>query len=131
MKLQDGAFGSPHDTLVSGALRFLVEIIAWVAGPWAVAQISLWLVVPVLVILVGMPAVFSTVGDKRKVIVPTPGPVRVLIELLLYVVAVGGAWIAWPIVPAIVSTVIVIAALATGIPRTMWLLRGALLDDDR
>lgn len=131
MKLQDGAFGNPHDTLVSGALRFLVEIIAWVAGPWAVAQISLWLVVPVLVILVGMPAVFSTVGDKRKVIVPTPGPVRVLIELLLYVVAVGGAWIAWPIVPAIVSTVIVIAALATGIPRTMWLLRGALLDDDR
>ena len=67
----------PYDTPLSGGLRFAVELIAWVAGPWAAAHVALWLAVPAAAVLVGLPSVFSTRGDKRQVIVATPGPVRV------------------------------------------------------
>ena len=77
------------------------------------------------VVLVGLPAVFSTVGDKRSVVVATPGPLRVLLELGLHVVAIGAAWVVWPAWLAAAAPVVVGVALATGIPRTMWLLRGA------
>ena len=118
-------FDHPLDTPLTSGLRFLAEVIAWVAGPWAAAQQSLWLAVPVLVVLVGLPAIFSTPGDKRQVFVATPGPLRVLLELGLHVVAVAAAWVVWPVWLAIVATVVVAAAIATGIPRTLWLLRGA------
>jgi hypothetical protein len=63
------------------------ELIAWIAGPWAVPLLSNWLFLPSLVLLFGLPAVFSTQNDKRQIIVSTPGPVRVGIEVLLYSVA--------------------------------------------
>jgi hypothetical protein len=118
-------FEHPYDTPLSSALRFAVELIAWVAGTWAAAQWSIWLAVPALLVLVGLPSVFSTPGDKSQVVVATPGPVRVLLELALYAVAVAGAWAVWPTWLAIVATLIVIASLIVGLPRTRWLLRGA------
>ena len=117
----------PYDTLLSGGLRFVVELIAWVAGPWAASQAALWLAVPALIVLVGLPAVFSTKGDKRQVVVPTPGPVRVVIELALHAVAVAGAWIVWSVWLAVGVTLVVVAALGVGLPRLGWLLRGAPL----
>jgi len=116
---------------VSGGLRFVVEIIAWVAGPWAAAGGGIWLAVPAAVILIGMPAVFSTKGDKHQVLVSTPGPVRVLIEIMLHAVAVAGAWAVWPPWLAAVLTLVVTAALITGLPRLGWLLRGAPADASR
>ena len=110
---------------MSSGLRFLVEVIAWVSGPWAAAEVSIWLTIPVVIALVGFPAVFSTKGDKRQVVVATPGPLRVVIELLLHGVAVAGAWLVWPIWAAVIATVCVVSALGVGIPRTRWLLRGA------
>ena len=80
------------------------------------------------IVLIGLPSVFSTTGDKRQVLVPTSGPVRVLIELLLYVVAVAGPWIAWHPIIAVLTTLTVVSALVTGLPRIRWLLRGAPLD---
>ena len=124
---QDWAPGHSFDTPLSGGLRFGVEVVAWVAGPWAVGQVSAWLILPVAVVLVGLPAVFSTTGDKRQVLVATPGPLRAAIEVLLHVVAVVGAWYAWPVAVAVVATVIVVAALVVGVPRMRWLLRGAAL----
>lgn len=122
---EKSAFDHPYDTLLSGGLRFLAELIAWVACPWAAAQVSIWLAIPVLIILVGLPAVFSTPGDKRQIVVATPGPLRVLIELALHVAAVVCVWLVWPAWLALLSTLVVIAAVALGIPRTRWLLRGA------
>ncbi|MCI0856659.1 MAG: hypothetical protein J4N98_08210 [Chloroflexi bacterium] len=119
------AFKHPYDTPLSSGLRFLVEVIAWVAGPWAAAQQSLWLIAPVLVVLVGLPAIFSARGDKRQIIVATPGPLRVVLELGLHAVAIAASWVVWPVWLAVAATVVVAVALATGIPRTMWLLRGA------
>ena len=117
--------GHPYDTPVSAGLRFSVEILAWVAGPWAATEVTFWLWPPAALLRIGLPAVFSTKGDKRQVLVPTPGPVRVLIELLLHAVAIGAAWIVWPPLVAAPTTLVVAAALVTGFPRLVWLLRGA------
>ena len=74
------AFAHPFDTQLSSGLRFLVEVIAWVSGPWAASQLSVWVIVPALVLLIGLPSIFSTPGDKRQIVVATPGPLRVLLE---------------------------------------------------
>jgi hypothetical protein len=118
---------SPYDTYASGSLRFLMELVAWIAGPWAAADLtgSGWTAIPVLVVLLALPSVFSTPGDKHQVIVATPGPVRLVIELILIAVAVTGAWIAWPAWLAAMTTVAALATLITGLPRTRWLLTDA------
>ena len=118
-------FHHPYDTPVSSGLRFLTELIAWIAGPWAISQVSPWLVLPTLVLLVGLPSVFSTRNDKRQVVVPTPGPLRVGLELLLYVVALVAPWFVWPAAVSGVAAGIAIASLTAGIARTLWLMRGA------
>jgi hypothetical protein len=122
---RESAFNHPFDTPLSSGLRFAAELIGWVAGTWAVAQWSVWLAVPTLIVLVGLPSVFSTPGDKKQVVVATPGPLRVVLELFLYAVAVAGAWLVWPTWLAGIATAIVVASLVVGMPRTMWLLRGA------
>ena len=119
---------SPYDTALSSGSRFGVEIIAWIAGPWAAAQISIWLAIPVAIVLIGLPAVFSTRGDKKQVVVATSGPKRVRIEFALQMAALAGAWVAWPAWLAVASTAVVAVSLFSGIPRTRWLLAGAPLD---
>ena len=118
-------FRHPYDSLVSSSLRFLSELIAWVAGPWAVALFSTWLVLPALALLVALPAVFSTRNDKRTIVVSTPGPVRVALEVLLYTVAVIAPLFVWPNAVSVMAIGIVVASFLTGIPRMMWLVRGA------
>ena len=118
-------FHHPHDTPLSASLRFLSELCAWVAGPWAVALVSKWLVLPALIALVGLPAVFSTRNDKRKIVVSIPGPVRIGLELLLYSVAAVAPWFVWPVPAAGLAVGIVVASLGAGIPRFLWLLKGA------
>ena len=113
----------PHDTVLSSGLRFLTEVIAWVAGPWAASLYSNWLIVPTIMLVVGLPSVFSTPGDKNMVLVPTPGGVRVVIEFLLYAVAAIAPWFVWPPVVAAVAGIIVVATIITGAARTRWLLR--------
>lgn len=124
---QRGPGPSPYDTYASGSLRFAMELVAWIAGPWAAAELadSRWIAVPALMVLLALPAVFSTPGDKHQVIVATPGPVRLLIELVLIAVAVGGAWIVWPVWLAIAVTLAGIASLVTGWARMRWLAEGA------
>ncbi len=104
-----------------------MEVIAWVSGPWAVAQISIWFIFPALILLIGLPSVFSTTGDKRQIVVATPGPLRVLLEIVLHLVAAAGPWVIWPAWIASISTLFVVAALVMGFPRIKWLLRGAPL----
>lgn len=117
---------SPYDTWLSGGLRFLLELVAWVAGPWAAGTwLGGWAILPAAVILVGLPAVFSTPGDKEQVIVPTPGPVRFMLELDLGIVAAIAAWYVWPPGAAIATTVLAVLVPITGWRRARWLMRGA------
>lgn len=118
---------SPHDTGASSALRFITEVIAWVVGPWAIASITgtAWTAVPAAIVIIGLSSIFSTPGDKNTVIVATPGPLRLIIELFTIAVAVAGAWIVWPAWAAIVVTALAIGDLVAGMARTKWLARGA------
>ena len=118
---------SPYDTALSSGLRFAIEIVAWVAGPWAAGELtgSGWAIVPALVVLIGLPALFNTPGDKKTTGIPTPGPVRILIEMLLLVAAIAGAWIVWPVWAATLVSVIGLAMVITGRHRYQWLATGA------
>ncbi len=123
--MKQASLGSPYDRPASAILRFLVEVIAWVAGPWAAAEVHIVLAVPVLLVLLALPSVFSTPGDKHQVIVATPGAIRLGIEALLIAVAAAAPWVIWPTWAAGPATVIVAGAVVFGLPRSLWLLRGA------
>lgn len=118
---------SPYDTQASAATRFAIELVAWIAGPWAVADGlgSGWAAVPALLVLLGLPSVFNTPGDKHVAGIATPGPIRIGIEMFLLTVAVGGAWTVWPPWAAVAVTALGIAMLVTGLPRYRWLAAGA------
>ena len=105
----------------------MTELIAWVSGPWALAVISNWLILPAIIVLVGLPSVFSTPNNKHKIVISTPGPVRVGLELLIYAVAAVAPWHVWPIQASGLAAGIVILSLVTGIPRFLWLINGAPL----
>lgn len=125
MHSDNESFIHPYDTIFSGGIRFVVEIIAWVAGPWYISLVSSWLVFPVLIVLVALPAVFSTKNDKRHVVISTLGSVRIVIELLLYFIAAVAPWYIWSALFSFCTTLVVVVALIVGGPRFMWLLKGA------
>lgn len=116
---------SPYDTVASSVLRFSIEVVAWVAGPWAAAELADagWAVLPVLVVLVGLPALFNTRGDKKTTGIATPGALRLTIEMLLLVVAVAGALVVWPWPAAAAVALVGVAMIVKSIPRYRWLLR--------
>jgi hypothetical protein len=78
-----------------------------------------------LVVLIGLPTVFSTPGDKATVIVPVPGGVTILFVLLHLVAAVVSAWWVWPAWAAVPVTLLAGATLVTERPRWRWLLSSA------
>lgn len=125
---ESGAAGpSPFDTRLSAGSRFAIELAAWVAGPWAAADMtgSGWVAVPALVVLVTLPALFNTPGDKNTDGIATPGPIRIEIEMFLLGVAVASAWIVWPAWAALAVTIIGVVMVVAGLPRYRWLAAGA------
>ena len=86
------------DSRLASVLRFTIELIAWVATPWALAPHSIPLAVAAVVVLIGLPTIFQTPGDKPRVIVAVPGVVTILMVVLQLGAAVAAAWIAWPMV---------------------------------
>ncbi len=118
-----GEFDNPLDTRLSAATRFAIELVAWIAGPWAAAEIvgAWWMTIPTLAVLVALPGVFSTPGDKRHVVVAVPGRIRLLIEIVLAAVAIVAALVVWTYIGVIVVTVIVVAMFVTGAARMKWL----------
>jgi hypothetical protein len=109
------------DSRLASALRFSTEVIAWVATPWALAPFSIPLAVASVVVLIGLPTVFQTPGDKPRVMVAVPGVVTVVLVLLQLVAAVVASWVAWPLVVAVVVTGLAVACVVTEQPRRRWL----------
>ncbi|NND04282.1 MAG: DUF2568 domain-containing protein [Acidimicrobiia bacterium] len=118
---------SPFDTPASSTLRFLIELTAWVAGPWAAADLfdSGWAVVPALVLLMVLPSIFNVPGDKNIEGVPVSGTVRIAIEAFLLLVAVVASWLVWPPWAAVLVSIAAVGMVATGLPRYRWLAAGA------
>lgn len=114
---------SPNRPGVASALRFITEIVAWVATPWALGRHSILLAVVSVVILIGLPTVFATRGDKASVIVAVPGYVTIGLVVLQLAAAVVSSWIVWPAVAAIVVSALAGATVVAEIPRWRWLLR--------
>lgn len=113
------------DSRVSSALRFTTELIAWVASPWALAPHSIPLAVAAVVVLIGLPTIFQTPGDKPRVLVAVPGVVTILLVLLQLVAAAVAAWFAWPMPVAVVVSALAVACVVTERPRWRWLLRAS------
>jgi len=88
----------PGHNDLRGALRFLTELIAWVATPWALWPHSPALAVGAVILLIGLPAVFNTPGDRPGggALVAVPGTVPILLLLLQLVAATASAWAIWP-----------------------------------
>lgn len=122
-KSPKAAFDNPLDTKISASTRFAIELAAWIAGPWAAADLAgNWLVtIPVLAIFVALPGVFSTTGDKRHVVVAVPGRIRLFIEILLAAVAIYSSLVVWTYIGAIAVAVIALAMFVAGAPRAKWL----------
>ncbi|MFJ3901318.1 hypothetical protein [Streptomyces sp. NPDC090025] len=110
----------PDDSRAS-VLRFATELVAWVATPWALAAYSWVLAVLSVVVLIGLPTVFSTPGDKAQVIVAVPGAVTILLVLTQLAAAVAAAWVVWPVWAAVAVSVLATATLVTERPRWRWL----------
>lgn len=115
---------NPLDTYASATSRFVIEIVAWVAGPWWAFDMtgSWWIAVVSLVVLVALPAVFNVPGDKEFGGIAIPGVLRIAIELLLLTVAIAAAFAVWPTFVAVSVAVIGVVMLATGRPRYLGLL---------
>ncbi|GAA1667490.1 hypothetical protein GCM10009733_076290 [Nonomuraea maheshkhaliensis] len=111
----------PADALAS-VFRFATELVAWVATPWALAPYSVPPAVLVVVVLIGLPTLFATPGDKRQVIVAVPGYVTILLVVLHVVLAVAAAWAAWHAVAAAVVSVLAVVTVVLELPRWRWLL---------
>ncbi|MET9486966.1 hypothetical protein [Nocardia sp. NPDC006630] len=124
--MSERAMTSPNMTdqgRIPSVLRFSTELIAWIAAPWAVAdRSSVVLALVVFVVLIGLPTVFGTVGDKKQVMVPAPGWVTIALVILLVAAAVWGAWLVWPVWAAILVSVLAAATVIAEIPRWRWLL---------
>jgi hypothetical protein len=112
---------SPDSRAASG-LRFVTELVAWVATPWALASHSIPLAIASVVVLIGLPTIFQTPGDKARTVVAVPGYVTIAIVLLQLVAAVVASWFAWPKPIAVVVTVLAIACVFTERRRWRWLL---------
>jgi hypothetical protein len=105
-------------------LRFSTELIAWVATPWALSGRSWLLAALAVVILIGLPTLFATPGDKAQVIIPVPGPVTILLVLLQLAAAVISAWLVWPLWAAVLVWLLATATLVTERRRWRWLVSG-------
>lgn len=70
------------------ALRFLLEVVAWVAIYFAWG----W---PFLILAVALLSSLSVPGDKHKVIVSIPGKARIVLELGLFIAGAVACYRVW------------------------------------
>ncbi|MVU76396.1 hypothetical protein GPX89_03950 [Nocardia sp. ET3-3] len=108
---------------IPAVLRFCTELVGWVTAPWALAHHSVLLAIASLIVLIGVPAVFATPGDKKDVMVPVPGYVTIGFVFLELLAAVFGAWAILPVWAAVVVSVLALVTVGAELPRLRWLLR--------
>lgn len=106
----------------AAVLRFLTELAAWAAIAAALARTSVILAIAAVLVLIALPAVFATPGDKPHVPVAVPGAVTLLILAGTMAGGLVAAWYAWPVPVAIGLTALTAASALAELPRWRWLL---------
>ena len=118
METRDSDNGARKGPDLASALRFSTELIAWVATPWAIADRSIVLAVLSVLLLIGLPTLFGTPGDKPGApLVPVPGPVTIALVVLQLVAAVVSSWVVWPAAVAVLVSLLAAATVVTETPR--------------
>ncbi|RMI33280.1 hypothetical protein EBN03_08845 [Nocardia stercoris] len=116
---------SPNLTVagrVPSVLRVCVELVGWVTAPWALSRCSVWLVPVALVVLIVVPGVFATPGDKKDVPVAVPGVATIAMMVSQLVAAGYGAWALLPVWAVWGVSVLVVVTIVAELPRWRWLL---------
>jgi hypothetical protein len=116
-----GPGGRSPDSRLASVLRASSELVAWIATPWALWSFSVPLAILSVVVLIGLPTVFTTPGDKAHGMIPVPGVVTVALVLMELAAAVVSSWSAWHPGVALVVSVVTAACVVAEIPRWRWL----------
>ncbi|WP_433257149.1 hypothetical protein ACQPYK_19585 [Streptosporangium sp. CA-135522] len=116
-----GPGGESPDSRLASVLRFSSELVAWVATPWALWSVSVPAALLSVVLLIGLPTVFTTPGDKAHGMIAVPGVVTIALVLMQLAAAVASSWAAWFTPVAIVVSVLAAACVVAEIPRWRWL----------
>lgn len=121
-----------HDH-VRGGLRFVAEMTAWVCTPWALWSYSIPLAIGAVLLLIGLPALFGTPGDRPGGDPPVavPGIVTVSLVVLQLVAAAASAWALWGTWIAASVTVLCLVVPFTELPRWRALLRTSRAQAER
>ncbi|WP_373428640.1 hypothetical protein [Streptomyces sp. B1I3] len=108
----------PGHDYVRGGVRVAAEVIAWVCTPWALWPHSVPLAIGAVLLLIGLPAVFSTPGDRPGADAPVavPGIVTILLVVLHLVAAAASAWALWGTWIAATVTVLCLVVPFTELP---------------
>ena len=108
-----------HDNL-RGGFRFSAELIAMTATPWALWHYSILLAIASVVILIGLPAIFGTPGDRPGADAPVavPGGATIAIVLLHLTAATVASWLIWPWWLAAAVTALCLVVIGT--EQTRW-----------
>ncbi|WP_327420404.1 hypothetical protein OG612_38350 [Streptomyces sp. NBC_01527] len=118
------AADSPNRTNAASGLRFLTELIGWTATPWALHRVDWAVATTALVLLIGLPAVVGTPGDRPfDPPVAIPGAAMLLLVLLEVAAAAVAPWFAWPPWAAVLATALAATSVVLEQPRWRWLLR--------
>ena len=118
--------GAAPDTLLRSAPRFLVELVAWVAAPWALVGHSVALAVIAVLLLIGVPTVFGMPGAKKQSVrVAVSAPLAIGLECAQAAVAIVAAAVIWPLPAVLAVAAVAVVAGALQWPRWRWMLAPA------
>ena len=89
---EDSATQSPgyREPPALAALRFMLELFAWIAIYFAWG----W---PLLILAVAALSVFNVRGDKHRVVIAVPGKLRIAIELVVLLAGAFAAYRVWSV----------------------------------
>ncbi|MFD8706811.1 hypothetical protein ACFV1W_30120 [Kitasatospora sp. NPDC059648] len=118
--MEERRYAEPRHATV---LRAGLELVGWIGLPIALWPHSVLLAIGVDVLLIGVPAVLQTPGDKPGTVVAVPGWATVLMVLAELAGAVTAAALLLPGWAAVLVILLALACCVTELPRWRRLLR--------
>lgn len=109
---------SPHDTFLSAALRFVLELAALFAIGAAFGIVN-------FVVSVFALALFNAKGDKQFKGIEVSGPIRLMIEVVVATMGIYGTLLVFGVLWAAAFGAAWVTYLVLGRARLLWLARGA------